>query len=227
MKKVLLIIAVIAVLSGCGNREMLTCTTDNTLAGITSTTTYNIEYAGTDVKKVTATYKYSNGHVAGVNTGTDGSTEDNGTTGNGTDTTGTDTTGTTGTGTTDANAGNSNNANIGVNDTRTPGVIEDNDGSDGIIGGAAGEALDDVVSFTTDSILDMAGIRTRHNARFGTYTNTDGFTTAIDTNDDDNYKVTYTYDMDKLSDDDINGFGMSKDYDTLRSMLTGRGLTCK
>ena len=215
MKKVLLIIAVIAVLSGCGNREMLTCTTDNTMAGITSTTTYNIEYAGTDVKKVTATYKYSNGHVAGVNTGTDGSTEDNGTTGTGT--TGTDTTGTdtTGTGTT------------GTTNTGTPGVIEDNDGTDGIVGGVTEEILDDVVSFTTDSILDMAGIRTRHNNRFGTYTNTDGFTTAIDTNDDNNYKVTYTYDMDRLSDDDISGFGMSKDYDTLRSMLTGRGLTCK
>ncbi len=216
MKKVLLIMAVIAVLSGCGNREMLTCTTDNTLAGITSTTTYNIEYAGTDVKKVTATYKYSNGHVDGVNTGTDGSTEDKGTTGNGTNTTGTGATGN-GTGTT----------GTGTTDTGTPGVIEDNDGADGIIGGVTGEVLDDVVSFTTDSILDMAGIRTRHNARFGTYTNTDGFTTAIDTNDDNNYKVTYTYDLDRLSDDDINGFGMSKDYDTLRSMLTGRGLTCK
>lgn len=191
MKKVLLIIAVIAILSGCGNREMLTCTTDNTLAGITSTTTYSVEYIGNDVKKVMTTYKYSNGYVDGVNTGTDGSTEDNGTT------------------------------------TGSPGVIEDGDGTDGIIGGVTGEVLDDVVSFTTGSILDMAGIRTRHDARFGTYTNTDGFTTAIDTNDDNNYKVTYTYNLDKLSDSDISNFGISRDYNTLRSTLVSRGLTCK
>lgn len=226
MKKALLIIAVIAILSGCGNREMLTCTTDNTMAGITSNTTYNIEYDGTDVKTVTATYKYGTGHIDGVNTGTDGTTEDNGT---GTGTTGTtDTTTGTETGTTNTGTGTAGtNAGTGTETTVTPGVIEDNDGTDGIVGGATEEILDDVVSFTTGTILDMAGIRTRHDARFGTYTNTDGFTTAVDTNDDNNYKVTYTYDLDKLSDDDINGFGMSKDLDTLRSMLTGRGLTCK
>lgn len=200
MKKVLLLIAAIVILSGCGNKKMLTCTTDNTINGITSTTTYRIEYTGNDVKKVMTTYDYNDGHIDGVNTGTDGSTEDN---------------------TRGATNGNNTTTN------RTDGVIEDNDGADGIVGGAAEEVLDDVVSFTANTILDMAGIRTRHDARFGTYTNTAGFNTAIDTNDDTNYKITYTYDLNRLSDDDINGFGISRDFDTLRSNLTGRGLTCK
>ena len=44
MKKALLIIAVIAVLSGCGTTETLTCTTNNTVGTLTSKSTYKIDY---------------------------------------------------------------------------------------------------------------------------------------------------------------------------------------
>ena len=138
-----------------------------------------IEYKGNDVKMLTVTYDYSDDHVDGVGTGTDGTTEDD--------------------------------------DTDT----------DGIVDGVVGEALDDVVSGITNGILDIAGIRSRHNARFGTYTNTEGFTTNVDTDNDTDYKVTYTYDLNKLSDTDITTFGISRNLDTLRSGYTNRGMTCK
>ena len=149
MKKALLIIAVIAVLSGCGTTETLTCTTNNTVGTLTSKSTYKIDYMNNEVKKLTVTYEYNDNHTDGVGTGTDGTTDD------------TDT---------------------------------DNDG---IIDGVVGEALDDVVTGVSDGILDIAGIKSRHNARFGTYTNTEGFMTKIDNDNDKYYKVTYTYDLSK------------------------------
>ena len=48
MKKALLIIAVIAVLSGCGTNDSLTCSTENTLGNISSSTTYKIDYRDND-----------------------------------------------------------------------------------------------------------------------------------------------------------------------------------
>lgn len=181
MKKALLIIAVIAVLSGCGTTETLTCTSSNTVGTLTSNTTYMVEYQGNDVQMLTVTYDYSDDHIDGVGTGTDGTTND--------DETDTD--------------------------------------DDGIVDGVVGEALDDVVTGITDGILDIAGIRTRHNTRFGSYTNTEGFTTMIDSDNDTDYKVTYTYDLNKLSDADITNFGISRDLSTLRTGYTDRGLTCK
>jgi len=77
MKKFLLIIAVIAVLSGCGNEsDTLTCTTDNTVGTLTSRSTYVIDYTGDKIDMVTITYDYSDGNIDGVGTGTDGTTED-------------------------------------------------------------------------------------------------------------------------------------------------------
>ena len=179
MKKALLIIAIIAILSGCGTNETLTCTTSNTVDNLTSNTTYMIEYKGNDVKMLTVTYDYSDDHVDGVGTGTDGTTEDD--------------------------------------DTDT----------DGIVDGVVGEALDDVVTGVTNGILDIAGIKTRHNEMFGDYTNTEGFMTDIDLDNDTDYRVTYTYDLTKLSDEDITTFGIDKDINTLRTTYTNRGLTCK
>ena len=180
MKKALLIIAVIAVLSGCTtNTKTLTCTSENTSGNITSKTKYMIDYEGNDVKKLTVTYDYKDNHTDGVGTGTDGTTSDN--------------------------------------------DPDDN----GIIDGVVGEALDDVVSGVTGTILDIAGIRARHNTRFGSYTNTEGFTTNIDNDNDNDYTVTYTYDLTKLSDTDITNFGINRNFNTLKTTYTDRGLTCK
>lgn len=180
MKKALLVVALIAVLSGCtNNTKTLTCTAENTSGNITSKTKYMIDYDDTEVKKIMVTYDYKDNHTDGVGTGTDGTTTDN-----------------------------------------------DQD-DNGIVDGVVGEALDDVVSTVAGTILDIAGIKTRHNTRFGSYTNTEGFTTKIDSDNDNDYTVTYTYDLTKLSDNDITTFGINRDFNTLKDTYTSRGLTCK
>ena len=206
MKKALIIIAVVAILSGCGANDTLTCTTDNTVGNITSRTTYVIEYQGNDVKRIVTTYDYRDDHVDGVGTGTDGTTEDS-----------------------DTNDGRVTTNNGDTDDRNdTDGVIDNsNADDDGVIDGVVGEALDDVVDGVVDTVLDIGGIKTRHNTRFGTYTNTEGFTTKIDSDNANDYKVTYTYDLTKLSDDDITTFGIDRDFDTMRTTYTSRGMTCK
>lgn len=181
MKKALLLIAVVAILSGCGTTDTLTCTADNTVGTLTSKSTYKIDYRDKEVKKLTVTYEYKDNHTDGVGTGTDGTTDDKNT---------------------------------------------DTD-PDGVIDGVVGEALDDVVTGVTDTVLDIASIKDRHNTRFGTYTNTEGFMSKVDMDNDTDYKVTYTYDLSKLSDDDLTTFGISKDFDTQKNTYTNRGLTCK
>ena len=176
MKKVLLLIAVVAVLSGCGTNDKLTCTYDNTVGDVTSKTEYVIEYRNNNIKKIKATYDYKSNHVDGVGTGTDGTTSDK----------------------------------------------DDNKDNDGILGGTVGSVLDDVVDGITDGIIDISGIKTRHDSKFGTYTNIKGFTSDVNVNDDTNYKVIYTYDLNTLSDNDIN-----RDLNTFKTTLTNRGLTCK
>ncbi len=206
MKKTLLLIAVIIILSGCGTDKTLTCSTDNNLGTVTSNSKYLIEYRDNEVKKLTVTYEYNDNHTDGVGTGTDGTTEDNDLDSKIDDKNDTD-----------MNTDTNNNAD----DTNT----DAND--DEVIGGVVGESLDDVITGITDGILDIAGIKTRHDARFGTYTNTEGFMRTIDVDNDTDYKVTYTYDLTKLSDDDITALGISKDFDTLKSNYTNQGLTCK
>lgn len=106
-------------------------------------------------------------------------------------------------------------------------TADDKDDNNGVIDGVVGEALDDVVTGVTDTILDISGIKTRHNTRFGTYSNIEGFTTNIDRDSDNDYQVTYTYDLTKLSDTDINTLGINKDLNTQKNNLTNQGLTCK
>lgn len=77
MKKILLIIAVITILSGCGTNDRLTCSVDNTVNNITSKTNYVIDYKDNDIKMIRLTYDYkSNNNTDGVGTGTDGTTND-------------------------------------------------------------------------------------------------------------------------------------------------------
>ena len=85
MKKSLIVLAALAVLSGCGMNEKTTCTNENKVGNITSKVTYEIEHKNNDVKKVILTYDYRDDHTDGVGTGTDGTTkdkEDNNTTNN-------------------------------------------------------------------------------------------------------------------------------------------------
>lgn len=99
--------------------------------------------------------------------------------------------------------------------------------NDGLIGGVAKEALDDIVTGIADGIIDIAGIKESHNTKFGTYTRLEGFTRTVDVDNTNDYKVTYTYDLTKLSDTDITALGVNKNYNTLKQSYIDRGLTCK
>ena len=178
MKKVLLLIAVVAVLSGCGTNDKLTCTYDNTVGDVTSKTEYVIEYRNNNIKKIKATYDYKSNHVDGVGTGTDGTT----------------------------------------NDTQ--------DNKDGIVDGVVGNVIDKIVGGVTDTILDIAGLKSRHQIVQEQYGNIKGFSVQNTTDTDNNYRVTYVIDFDTISDTDLANFNLSRNIDTLRDNYTTQGYTC-
>ncbi len=104
---------------------------------------------------------------------------------------------------------------------------ETNNDNDTIIGGVAKETLDDIVSVLADTILDIASIKESHNTRFNNYINVEGFTRNVEVDNANDYKVTYTYDLTKLTDADITVLGINKDYNTLKKTYTDRKLSCK
>lgn len=85
MKKLLVFIGVLFLMSGCDDASMstLSCSSTSTANGVTTKTTYDIKYSGDEVKHVTITNDYSqdvvNGNdnaVDGVDVDTDGMDQD-------------------------------------------------------------------------------------------------------------------------------------------------------
>jgi len=90
MKKLLILsIISIFVLTGCGAgaTNTMSCSISNTANNVTTKVNYNIDYEGTEVKKVRISYNYDtnnnmdtdndgNNDIDGVGTGTDGTTND-------------------------------------------------------------------------------------------------------------------------------------------------------
>lgn len=79
MKKIILCIGMVALLSGCGEEEemMMTCTTETNTSGLNSNTEYLVTYVDDEVRNVKITYNYNQDtQTDGVGTGTDGTTED-------------------------------------------------------------------------------------------------------------------------------------------------------
>ncbi len=191
MKKAIFFVGVLLLLSGCGENDTLTCTSANTINGLSSNRTYKIDYKDDDIKMVTVTYDYT-----AQNTGTN------------------DTNDTT------------NDDGVGTGTDGTTSDDNQND-NDGVIDGVVGDALDDVVTGVTNTILDIAGIKTTHNNRMTTYNNITGFTSSVDTDRDDNYKVTYKFDLEKMDDADLGKFNLDRSLNTLRTNYTNQGLTCR
>lgn len=88
MKKLLMALAILFVISGCGeNAKMMSCKSTTTANGVSTDTTYDIDYVGDEVKYVTITYDYNQdtseiddnnaNDIDGVNSDTDGLEEDN------------------------------------------------------------------------------------------------------------------------------------------------------
>lgn len=194
MKKIILGLSIIALLSGCGEQEemMMTCTRETTNNGLTSGAEYLVTYTDDEVSHVTITYNYNqDNHTDGVGTGTDGTTVD----------------------------GNETKAN----DDQTDGVIEPNGDNDSIVDGVVGDVI---IGGIYDTILDLSGLRDMHTNQINN-TNIEGFTTRIEDNTNNSYKVVYDLDLTKISDDDLTNFNVDRSYETLRKNYTDQGLTCK
>lgn len=190
MKKLVLFMCLIVLLTGCGTKDMkmTTCTTDITTNGITNKMSYDIDYdKDNKVRKVIITYDYNkpedadDNHTDGVGTGTDGTTSDK--------------------------------------DTKNekPEVVD----------GVVGKVIDTIVGETVDTIYDISGLSDKHKLAQARYDDIEGITYDVMTTSATQYKVVYTIDMDKLSDNNLVLFNLDRDYTTLRSNYTDAGLTCK
>lgn len=193
MKKMLFLSSVmIFLLTGCGAgaTKTMSCSYNTSRNDLTTKTTYDVDYEGTEVKKVRITYNYhqdvmndtdgdEKNDIDGVGTGTDGTT----------------------------------------NDTQID--------NDGIIDGVIGSAIDSIVSGVADVILDISGIRDRHNNVLNTYGNMPGFSVQNTTDNTDNsYMITYVIDYDTISDNDLVTLNLSRNINTLRTNYTNQGFTC-
>lgn len=203
MKKYISIFVLFAllVLPGCDMKanETITCSDRTETNFITTDRKYVIDYKDNDIKKMKITYDY-NRDVNNNNTAGNNDVNADGTTNN-----------------------NNNNNDNNNNNNNTAGNNDDNKVVDGVVG----EALEDIVSGLTDTILDVAGLRDRHNLVQTTYKDVAGFETKVDYDDDNHYKVEYTIDFDKISNDDLKRIGIDRNLDTTRSNYISQGLTCK
>lgn len=128
-----------------------------------------------------------------------------------------------GTGTDGSAVDNDTNDNAGTVDTNDDGNLDGND----IVDGVVGDAIDTTIDTVTSTILDIAGIRDTYNNQINSYNNINGFTSKVEVDNDDEYKVVYEIDYDKISDTDLATFNASRDLDSLRNTYESQGLTCK
>ncbi len=118
-------------------------------------------------------------------------------------------------------------------DADTDGLTSDNKTNDGntnsddVVDGVVGDAVDGAVDAVTDTILDLSGIRDTYKNQMSAYDNIEGFKYTIDTDNNNEYKVIYEIDMDKISDSDLTRFDIDRNLDTFRSNQENLGYTCK
>ena len=193
MKKIILCLGIMFLISGCnGATNRMKCNSTTTTAGLTTDTTYEIDYKDKDVKYVKITYKYNqeNANVSttdGVGTGTDGTTRDR--------------------------------------ESNTTSTTPD---KNDVVGGAVGSTVDEGIDAVTDTILDIAGIKTRQEQLLQGYNNITGFSYDIKDKDNDNeYTVIYQIDLTQINDTDLARFNIDRNIDTLKTTYENQGYTCK
>ena len=215
MRKLFFAFLALLIMSGCsGDMSNLSCSNTTTSNGITTKTKYDIDYQKEDVKKLVITYDYvqDNTNNATANNNTD-STANNDTSRNATDNT-------------------TREKKDGVN-SDTDGVSDKKDSngnlkSDDVVDGVVGYAIDSTIDGVTNTILDLAGIRSTYENQMNTYGNIEGFSYKVDKDLDNEYKVIYTFDMDKISDKDLATFNIpSKKFSDLKKNYMDLGYTCK
>lgn len=96
-----------------------------------------------------------------------------------------------------------------------------------VVDGVVGDTLDAIVNGVTDTIIDIAGLRERHNIVSDRYGKLEGVTIKVENDDEDSYKVVYDIDMAKISDDDLDIFNLDRSFETLKGNYNSLGLMCK
>ena len=99
--------------------------------------------------------------------------------------------------------------------------------SDEVVDGVVGDAIDTTIDGIKDTILDLAGIRNTYQNQISTYDNIEGFSYKVDVDNNNEYKVIYEIDMDKISDADLTRFGINRDFSDMKSDYEDLGYTCE
>lgn len=99
--------------------------------------------------------------------------------------------------------------------------------SDDVVDGVVGDAIDETVDTVTDTILDIAGIKSNAEKEMSNFDNIEGFSYEIEEDNNDQYKVIYKIDMEKISDDDLARFDIDRKLATSRTNYEDLGYTCK
>lgn len=117
-------------------------------------------------------------------------------------------------------------------DNDVDGLNADTDGNtdsdnEKVIDGVVGDTLDAIVNGVTDTIIDLAGLRERHNVVSDKYGKLEGVTISVEDSDEDSYKVVYNIDMAKISDDNLDIFNLDRSFNKLKGNYNSLGLMCK
>lgn len=96
-----------------------------------------------------------------------------------------------------------------------------------VVDGVVGDTLDAIVNGVTDTIIDIAGLRDRHNVVSDRYGNIEGVTITVEDDEEESYKVVYDIDMAKISDDNLDIFNLDRSFETLKGSYNTLGLMCK
>lgn len=99
--------------------------------------------------------------------------------------------------------------------------------SDDVVDGVVGDVIDGTVNGVKETILDLAGIKNRYENQLSSYDNVNGFSYKVDVDSDTEYKIIYEIDMDKISDNDLSRFDVSRDFAEAKANYEDLGYTCK
>lgn len=99
--------------------------------------------------------------------------------------------------------------------------------SDDVVDGVVGDAIDGTVNGIKDTILDLAGIKSTYQNQMADLDNIEGLTYRIEQDNDNEYKIVYEIDLDKINDSDLSRFDINKDFDDMKSNLDSLGYTCE
>ena len=109
------------------------------------------------------------------------------------------------------------------NTNQNDGTLE----SDEVIDGVIGDALDTTINGITKTILDLAGIKNTYENQINNYDNIEGFSYKVDIDNDNEYKIIYTIDMEKIKDEDMSKFNITKDFSEMKTTYQDLGYTCE